>query len=77
MDEIIQPRKDIRPLISGNKQSWPGMEPVSPPKKLVLCFDGTAYRFRGDEADSNVLKIFRVSLNEDRPNLVLVLIPWQ
>lgn len=38
------------------------MEPVRPPKKLVLCFDGTAYRFRGDEADSNVLKIFRVSL---------------
>lgn len=53
------------------------MEPVRPSKKLVLCFDGTAYRFRGDEADSNVLKIFRVSLNEDRPNLVLVLIPWQ
>lgn len=28
---------------------------------IVLCFDGTGYRFRGDEADSNVLKIYRVS----------------
>lgn len=31
------------------------------PKELVLCFDGTGYKFNGDESDSNVLKVFRVS----------------
>lgn len=30
-------------------------------REFVLCFDGTGYKFRGDEADSNVLKIYRVS----------------
>lgn len=29
-------------------------------KEFVLCFDGTGYKFRGDESDSNVLKIYRV-----------------
>lgn len=31
------------------------------PKELVLCFDGTGYKFTGDESDSNVLKVYRVS----------------
>lgn len=31
------------------------------PKELVLCFDGTGYNFTGDESDSNVLKVYRVS----------------
>lgn len=31
-------------------------------KQFVLCFDGTGNKFAGDESDSNVLKIFRVSL---------------
>lgn len=30
-------------------------------REFVLCFDGTGYKFRGDESDSNVLKIYRVS----------------
>ncbi|KAL4894280.1 hypothetical protein BDV59DRAFT_192618 [Aspergillus ambiguus] len=29
-------------------------------REFVLCFDGTGYKFRGDEADSNVLKIYRM-----------------
>ncbi|KAI0438500.1 hypothetical protein F4803DRAFT_92238 [Xylaria telfairii] len=29
------------------------------PRKLVLCFDGTGNKFRGDDSDSNILKIFR------------------
>ncbi|KAI0388735.1 hypothetical protein F5Y17DRAFT_463425 [Xylariaceae sp. FL0594] len=29
------------------------------PHKLVLCFDGTGNKFRGDDSDSNILKIFR------------------
>lgn len=37
------------------------MEQTAHGKEFVLCFDGTGYRFRGDEADSNVLKIYRVS----------------
>ncbi|EZF28583.1 hypothetical protein H109_03548 [Trichophyton interdigitale MR816] len=34
--------------------------PPSRPKTLVLCFDGTGNKFSGTEADSNVLKIFRM-----------------
>jgi hypothetical protein len=29
-------------------------------KKLILCFDGTGNKFRGDSGDSNILKIFRM-----------------
>ncbi|KAM5432737.1 hypothetical protein MferCBS31731_007361 [Microsporum ferrugineum] len=36
------------------------VEPLSRPKTLVLCFDGTGNKFSGTEADSNVLKIFRM-----------------
>ena len=35
--------------------------PSGMPKQFVLCFDGTGNKFAGDESDSNVLKIFRVS----------------
>ncbi|KAL7929371.1 hypothetical protein V8C35DRAFT_315836 [Trichoderma chlorosporum] len=31
-----------------------------PPRKLILCFDGTGNKFHGDESDSNILKIFRM-----------------
>ncbi|WEW59150.1 hypothetical protein PRK78_004619 [Emydomyces testavorans] len=34
--------------------------PRLPPKTFVLCFDGTGNKFSGTEADSNVLKIFRM-----------------
>ncbi|EEP75321.1 conserved hypothetical protein [Uncinocarpus reesii 1704] len=34
--------------------------PYLPPKTFVLCFDGTGNKFSGTEADSNVLKIFRM-----------------
>lgn len=37
----------------------PGLEPPRPTRKLVLCFDGTGNKFRGDDSDSNILKIFR------------------
>ena len=37
--------------------------PAAVPKQFVLCFDGTGNKFAGDESDSNVLKIFRVSDN--------------
>ncbi|KAK1148092.1 hypothetical protein N8T08_010730 [Aspergillus melleus] len=44
------------------------MEPVAvaDSREFVLCFDGTGYKFRGDEADSNVLKIYRM-LNRNDP----------
>lgn len=38
-----------------------GMGPAPVRKHFVLCFDGTGNKFCGDESDSNVLKIFRVS----------------
>ncbi|KAI0891685.1 hypothetical protein F4806DRAFT_482160 [Annulohypoxylon nitens] len=43
--------------------AWTNMNPASnptrAPRKLVLCFDGTGNKFRGDDSDSNILKIFR------------------
>lgn len=30
------------------------------PRKLVLCFDGTGNKFRGDDSDSSILKIYRM-----------------
>lgn len=39
----------------------PHMGPSLMPKQFVLCFDGTGNKFCGDESDSNVLKIYRVS----------------
>ncbi|KAI1262635.1 hypothetical protein F5Y18DRAFT_418776 [Xylariaceae sp. FL1019] len=37
----------------------PSFGPYRGPRKLVLCFDGTGNKFRGDDSDSNILKIFR------------------
>jgi len=39
--------------------------PIAPgrihvPKKFVLCFDGTGNKFSGTDADSNILKIYRM-----------------
>lgn len=44
----------------------PMADPVMPygpkrkPRKLVLCFDGTGNKFRGDDSDSSILKIYRM-----------------
>jgi uncharacterized protein (DUF2235 family) len=40
-------------------------DPVNPPlphhrRKFVLCFDGTGNKFSGTDADSNILKIYRM-----------------
>lgn len=37
----------------------PATERRIAPRKLVLCFDGTGNKFKGDDSDSNILKIFR------------------
>ncbi|KAI4260106.1 MAG: hypothetical protein LQ352_000485 [Teloschistes flavicans] len=34
--------------------------PLPQRKKIVLCFDGTGNKFSGTDADSNILKIFRM-----------------
>jgi hypothetical protein len=51
--------EDNRPL-----SMMDGIQPTAPNgkrprRKLVLCFDGTGNKFRGDDSDSNILKIFR------------------
>ncbi|KLU90879.1 hypothetical protein MAPG_09404 [Magnaporthiopsis poae ATCC 64411] len=52
--------------VSHRPQSFVDMNPPGPgyagrqPRKLVLCFDGTGNKFRGDDSDSNILKIFRM-----------------
>ena len=38
-----------------------------PPKRLVLCFDGTGNEFKADETDSNIVKIYEL-LNREAPN---------
>ncbi|KAJ2901989.1 uncharacterized protein MKZ38_001130 [Zalerion maritima] len=35
-------------------------DPIRAARKLVLCFDGTGNKFRGDDSDSNILKIYRM-----------------
>ncbi|KAI1800010.1 hypothetical protein F4811DRAFT_541352 [Daldinia bambusicola] len=49
--------------IDDHPPSWatmnPAKETLRTPRKLVLCFDGTGNKFRGDDSDSNILKIFR------------------
>ena len=32
------------------------------PKQFVLCFDGTGNKFAGDASDTNLVKIYRVSI---------------
>ncbi|KAL7276936.1 hypothetical protein RUND412_000080 [Rhizina undulata] len=34
--------------------------PVNKRKKLILCFDGTGNKFKGNDGDSNISKIFRM-----------------
>lgn len=36
------------------------LTPRREPKKIVLCFDGTGNKFTGSQADSNILKIYRM-----------------
>lgn len=37
-----------------------GLRPTRPRNKFVLCFDGTGNKFSGTDADSNILKIYRM-----------------
>lgn len=37
-----------------------GAEVSRPRKKIILCFDGTGNKFKGNEGDTNILKIFRM-----------------
>lgn len=36
------------------------------PRRLVLCFDGTGNRFKGNESDTNVVKIHEMLDRHDR-----------
>ncbi|KAI1079731.1 hypothetical protein F5B20DRAFT_150630 [Whalleya microplaca] len=50
-------------IYSGHRPTSPTMNTARDtrrtPRKLVLCFDGTGNKFKGDDSDSNILKIFR------------------
>lgn len=45
---------------SGGDGAFRGGQLCGPRRKLILCFDGTGNKFRGDDSDSNILKIFRM-----------------
>ncbi|KAF6833174.1 short chain dehydrogenase reductase family [Colletotrichum plurivorum] len=57
-------RGDSRPGESvgspGGDGAFRGGQLCGPRRKLILCFDGTGNKFRGDDSDSNILKIFRM-----------------
>jgi len=51
------PRRDYnQPAIPVNPQPHPQRQR----KKFILCFDGTGNKFSGTDADSNILKIYRM-----------------
>lgn len=51
------PRRDYnQPAASVN----PNPHPQRQRKKFILCFDGTGNKFSGTDADSNILKIYRM-----------------
>ena len=51
------PRRDNnQSAVSGN----PNPHSQRQRKKFVLCFDGTGNKFSGTDADSNILKIYRM-----------------
>jgi hypothetical protein len=52
------PSRPATPATMGDQNT--GYEPRRRPRKLVLCFDGTGNKFRGDDSDSNILKIYRM-----------------
>lgn len=63
-DDLRSSRTKSRDSALYSRQSSPNMmnpncEGRRTPRKLVLCFDGTGNKFRGDDSDSNILKIFR------------------
>jgi uncharacterized protein (DUF2235 family) len=45
-----------------------------PSRNIVLCFDGTGNRYRGDGRETNVLKIFRL-LDKDAAHQCEILSP--
>ncbi|KAI1474428.1 hypothetical protein F4774DRAFT_400648 [Daldinia eschscholtzii] len=54
---VLDPEQDDHPFAWVTMNS--AKETPRTPQKLVLCFDGTGNKFRGDDSDSNILKIFR------------------
>lgn len=38
----------------------PGTPHTHRRKKFILCFDGTGNKFKGNDGDTNILKIFRM-----------------
>ena len=38
----------------------PAEDPNRGPRNLVLCFDGTGNKYKGDGTDTNILKIFHL-----------------
>ncbi|KAI8268685.1 hypothetical protein K4K58_004386 [Colletotrichum sp. SAR11_239] len=53
----IRESRDVSPFDNGAFRTG---QVCGPRRKLILCFDGTGNKFRGDDSDSNILKIFRM-----------------
>lgn len=55
-----------------------GVEIARRRRKLILCFDGTGNKFKGNDGDTNILKIFRM-LDRSGPEqcrFFFVLLPY-
>ncbi|CAL8575533.1 hypothetical protein XPA_001452 [Xanthoria parietina] len=46
--------------VGGGRGFAPNYGPRRERKKIILCFDGTGNKFSGTDADSNILKIYRM-----------------
>jgi hypothetical protein len=63
--ERISPKKlkPTSPLSTPRLDSVPPRNVKTPkikPTRLVLCFDGTGNKFRGDASDTNIVKIYKL-----------------
>ncbi|KAH8681914.1 hypothetical protein BX600DRAFT_32653 [Xylariales sp. PMI_506] len=56
----------INSQISGVAQDPPEELPQRPPRKLVLCFDGTGNQYKGDGTETNIIKIFGLLRRESK-----------
>ena len=51
-------------MAATQEQSYAGK--TQKPRRLVLCFDGTDNEFKGDETDTNIVKIYELLNRESQ-----------
>lgn len=57
---IPAPKSTMPPGNTGTHHPETSAPQTHKRKKLILCFDGTGNKFKGNDGDTNILKIFRM-----------------